>query len=654
MAQIREELTLVDKFSAQFTKFIAMAEKAEASIDQLQASLGNIETASAQTAVSVGALASGFSRAGEEAEQVKFKQFDIKNATDQTARSTDALLSRVRQLASAYLGMKGVSWFIQTSDALSNATARIERMNDGLQTTEQLQASIFRAAQDTRTSYTSMLDSVSRLGTLAGEAFSSSAEVVAFAEQLGKQFALAGTSAEGQAAAMLQLTQAMGSGVLRGEELNSVLEQAPNIVQTIADYMGTTVAGVRELASDGQVTADVVKNALLSAAAETNAAFEEIPMNFSQAWTMASNAAVKAFQPAMEKARDLLNSELGQQALDGLVAGFQALGTAASYVIDLIGSGAQFIADNWSVVSAILVGIGAAALVAGGAMVASGLASAAAWMAANWPLVLIAAAVALVIYLARAAGATWEEIGGVIGGVFMSLYAAVMNQLIIPAWNQFANFANFIGNLFNDPVAAVKVLFLDMADTVLGYLSTIAHAIEDLINKIPGIQVNLTSGLDNFRSKIQAASQEVKDASGWVEYVKKMDYIDYSDAWDRGYAAGENIAGGIAGFDLSSMLDGSGASSLSISSPDLSSIASDTSDIKKAVSLSEEDLSMLADMAERRYVNNINLTSQSPVITIQGANTGDTEADRRGLADAIKRILLEQAASATTNAYAVT
>ena len=139
---------------------------------------------------------------------------------------------------------------------------------------------------------------VGKLGTMAGEAFSSNRELVAFAEQLNKQFALSGTGAQGIQAAMLQLTQAMSSGVLRGEELNSVLEQAPTIAQTIARHMGVTVGEMRELASQGRITSQVVKEALLGAAAETDAAFERVPLTFSQAWTMAGNAAVKSMEPA--------------------------------------------------------------------------------------------------------------------------------------------------------------------------------------------------------------------------------------------------------------------------------------------------------------------------------------------------------------------
>ena len=174
-------------------------------------------------------------------------------------------------------------------------------MNDGAQTTPEVQDMIFHAAQRSRGDYQDTADMAAKLGTLAPEAFGSTAEVVAFTEQINKQFALAGTSAQGAQAAMLQLTQAMASGVLRGEELNSVLEQAPTITQAIAKYMGVTIGELRELASEGQVTAHVVKAALFAAAEETNAAFEAVPLTFSQAWTMAGNAAVKSMEPALER-----------------------------------------------------------------------------------------------------------------------------------------------------------------------------------------------------------------------------------------------------------------------------------------------------------------------------------------------------------------
>lgn len=670
MAAIREELVLADRFSAAFTRYLGMLRQstgasAAAAAGQRQFSAASGGTGDAlvrmagaalDAASAMGDVDGSTVQAASSCERASHSQERMNQRMRQGSSAASGLENRLLSLARAYLGLRSAQAFVGMADTFTQTTARLERMNDGLQTTAELQDMVYQAAQRSRGAYQETADMVAKLGTMAGEAFDSNTELVAFAEQINKQFALAGTSPQGIQAAMLQLTQAMSSGVLRGEELNSVLEQAPTIAQAIAKYMGVSVGEMRELVSEGKITASVVKNALFSAAEETNAAFEKVPLTFGQAWTMAGNAAVKAMQPAMTKLNDLLNSEIGQKAVNGLIAGFELLGSAAAGTVDLLAAGAQWVADNWDFVSTVLI---AGAVTVGGVMVASAIQTAIAWAAAYWPLLLIAGGIALVIYMARQMGATWEEIAGVIGGVLGVMYAAVMNTFVIPAQNAFARLANFVGNLFTNPLAAVKMLFLDMAKTVLGYMSNVAHGIENLINKIPGISVNLTSGIDNVYRMVQNAAQSVKDSSGWKEYVKAWDFVDYSGAWDSGYSKGSSVGsaldnfnvndilGGFSGAntDFSAMLDASGIPGT------LDGIKGDTAAIKRSVSLSEEDMKLLVDMAERQYVSNVYFTAQTPVITINGQNTGDTEEDLRWLEDALQRILAEQAASHTDLSY---
>ena len=664
MATIQERLTLVDLFSENFTKFITYAEKSAASAENVQAALGDIAQASSEMASAVSGIYSYVQaqeraeQAAREAEKKAWKYATAQTSTNsvmkQGATSAGNLAGKLQAVAGAYLGMQGVSLFTKTADMLTQSTARIDRMNDGLQTTEQVQEMIFQAAQRSRGSYSDMLDSVSKIGSMAGDAFSSTEEVVAFAEQLSKQFALAGSSSEEQAGAMRQLTQAMGAGVLRGEELNSVWDAAQPIIKSIADYLEVPIGQIRDMAAEGKITSDIVKNALLSVADETNQAFEDVPMTFSQAWTKATNSIIKSFQASMQKATDFLNGETGQKFLNGMIAGFEALGKVANHVIDLLINGAQWVADNWDTVMPVLVGL---ALGVGTVMVASAVSSMVAWAMANWPLLAVVGSIALIITLARQMGATWEQIGSVVGGVFMTLYAFIMNAFIVPSWNQFAIFANFIGNLFNDPVAAVQVLFLDLANFIVDKLAIAAHAIESLINKIPGVKVDLTSGLDNLRNSIAAKSQEIKDASGWKEYVKQLDYVDYTDAWNQGASAGGNVGAWLDNFSLSdtisSLMSGSGAGSLAAANAaNLADIAADTSSIEKSVSMSEEDIQDLVDLATRDYINNINLTAQTPVITVNGANTGNTAEDRQALANTLRDILVEQMAAGSIRSTA--
>lgn len=677
MAAIREELTLADRFSATFTRYLGMLRQstgasAAAAVGQRQFSaasggagdaLVRMAGAALDAASAMGDVDGSTVQAASSCERASRSQEQMNQRMRQGSGAASGLEGRLLSLARAYLGLRSAQAFVGLADTFTQTTARLERMNDGLQTTAELQDMVYRAAQRSRGSYQETADMVAKLGTMAGEAFGSNAELVAFSEQINKQFALAGTSSQGIQAAMLQLTQAMSSGVLRGEELNSVLEQAPTIAQAIAKYMGVSVGEMRELASEGKITAAVVKNALFSAAEETNAAFEKVPLTFGQAWTMAGNAAVNAMQPAMAKLNALLNSEIGQKAVNGLIAGFELLGSAASGAIDLFAAGAQWVADNWDFVSTVMIAAStvliARAVTVGGVMVASAIQTAIAWAAAYWPLLLIAGGIALIIYMLRQMGVTWEEIAGVVGGVLGVMYAAVMNTFVIPAQNAFARLANFVGNLFTNPLAAVKMLFLDMAKTVLGYMSNVAHGIENLINKIPGISVNLTSGIDNVYRMVQNAAQNVKDSSGWKEYVKAWDFVDYSGAWDSGYSKGSSVGsvldnfnandilGGFSGAktDFSAMLDVSGIPGT------LDGIKGDTAAIKRSVSLSEEDMKLLVDMAERQYVSNVYLTAQTPVITINGQNTGDTEEDLRWLEDALQRILAEQKASHTDLSY---
>lgn len=590
MATIREELVLYDRFTNTFTSYIKQGEKATS------------VTNSAQNAT---------------------KQFT--ESQESAATATSRLTGTIKNLVGAYVGLQGLKSLFTLSDTLTQTTARLDMMNDGLQTTAELNDMIYQSAMRARASYQSTADFVSKLGTLAGNAFDSNAELIAFAEQINKQITLSGASSVAVDAAMLQLTQGLSSGALRGEELNSVLENTPMIAQTIANYLGMTTGEMREFASEGKLSADIVKNAMLNASEETNAKFESIPLTWGQVWTMAKNIAIQALNPVL--------SAISWMANNIEIIGPLVLGAGAAFAIFLT-------AANWTKICT----AATTALTTAQKMLA-------AVTATTWglPLIIIAAVIGL-FYAGIAAvnkfAGTNVSATGIIMGAFATLGAFILNSTIIPLQNNFAAFANFIGNLFNDPVAAVKVLFYDMATTVLGFIQNIAHGIEDLLNKIPGIEVNLTSGIDNLYNKVAAGAQQVKDASGWKEYVKSWDYIDLSDAFSAGYNKGSNLFSGIGNTSTAAYMATSNANT------SLSNIEDSVSGIEKSVTMTDEDLQSLVDMAERRYVNNINLTAQTPVINITGQNTGNTTADRQALANTIKDILIEQVASGSTRTTA--
>ena len=666
MAVISEKLVLLDQFSAAFSKFLNMGRSAAATMQAAKASQDGFTSAARAGGAAMEEMASSGEELAEAMERTRGNTKKSGDASGEAAKKQDrynrslqngasaaeGLTRKLAALAAGYLSLQGAQKLISLSDTWTQTTARLDRMNDGRQTTPEVQDMSYQAAQRSRGDYQDTADMVAKLGTLAGDAFGSTEEVVAFAEQINKQFALAGTSAQGAQAAMLQLTQAMSSGVLRGEELNSVLEQAPTITQAIAKYMGVSIGELRELASEGQVTANVVKAALFSAAEETNADFEAVPLTFSQAWTMAKNAALNSLRPALERLSEFLNSDLGQSMLNGLIGGAQRLGDVLLWVIDLAEAGAAWGMENGDLLISLALALGAV-------MVGSAAASAAAWLAANWPMLLIIGTIALIIYMAREMGYTWEEIAGVVGGAFGLMYAFAMNNFIVPAQNGFARFANFVGNVFNDPVAAVKILFLDMAQTVLGYLSNVAHTMENIINAIPGMSVNLTSGIDSVYNMVKGASQNVKDASGWKEYIKAWDFVDYSDAWSAGSAKGRGFGSALDSFNAADYLSGIGGTSFDYANllagsgipAALKDIGGDTKAIRSSVALSEEDVRLLVDQAEREYINKVNLTAQTPVITINGQNTGNFEEDLAWLERSLAKILTEQAASHTDLSY---
>ena len=222
------------------------------------------------------------------------------NSAANAARQTSGLVSTLRNLAGAFISIQGVKSLVSLSDEMASIRARLNMMNDGLQTTEELNQMIYESAQRSRGAYQETANFVAQLGNLAGSAFSSTSEIVAFAEQINKQITLSGASASAASAAILQLTQGLSSGALRGEELNSVLEQTPMIAQSIADYLGVSTGEMRELASEGALTASVVKNAIFAAADEINAKFEQMPMTWAQVWTTMKNTAIQALEPVLD------------------------------------------------------------------------------------------------------------------------------------------------------------------------------------------------------------------------------------------------------------------------------------------------------------------------------------------------------------------
>lgn len=616
----------------------------------------------------------------------------------------DELKGKIGAAVVAYASLRGISNVINISDELTLTTARLNMMNDGLQSTKQLQDLIFLSAERSRASYTDTADIVAKLGLRASDAFDSNIQTIQFAENLNKQFIIAGASQEEMNSASLQLTQALGSGVLRGEELNAVFESAPNVIQTIADYLDVPIGKIREMASDGEITAEIVKNAMLSATDDINAQFDSMPKTFGQIATSIKNNALMAFQPILQRLNDIANSESFDALVNGIVSALVIVAGVVTEIFDLVASVAGFVAENWSIIEPLMIGasvaLGAyvAALLAynavqlvtngikGAAALAEAVHMAAIWLssdatfaatAAQWgfnaallacPITWIVIAIIAIVAALYAGIAAWNKFtnssisatGIIVGAIFSAgafignLFIAVVNFAIDAfgvLWNFIAAFANFFGNVFNDPVGSVARLFFDLVDTVLGLLEGLASAIDtifgsDLAGAVSGWRSNLNGWVDETFGK----GEEVMEKFDASQY--HLGRFEYGEAWDAGYSVGEGIEDSISNFDPSSLFDSNipnpddyanamnGALGDGALGAGVGDTANNTKGIKDSLDITEEDLKYLRDIAEQEAINRF--TTAEIKIEMNNTNQINNEMDLDGVVDHLATKLEEQ------------
>ena len=410
--------------------------------------------------------------------------------SEEGARKVASAWGLVKKAIGSALAAISVQKVIELADSMTSTRARLDIMNDGLQTTDELQSMIMKSANRSRAAYQTTADAVSKMGIMAKDAFSNNDELIKFTELINKQFTIAGTSAAGIDAAMLQLTQAMSSGVLRGEELNSVFEQAPTIIQTIADYLDVPIGKIRDMAADGQITSTIVKNAMLASADEINAKFEAMPMTFAQVWTIAKNIALEAFTP----------------------------------VIQAIGSGAQWIYDNWSTIAPIFWGLASAALAYA---VALGIQTAATWIADGAakaffttlltnPLFWIALAVGVVV---AALYRMIQAVGGVknaweICKAALVVAWAALKVAFFATYNWIANLIDKLKLCWQRAGVAIAGYMGDMKVNVLTILQNMVNGAIDIIIKFIGLLNKIANLIDKLKLCWQRASVAIAGYMG--------------------------------------------------------------------------------------------------------------------------------------------
>lgn len=572
------------------------------------------------------------------------------------ASAADGLLGKVKGIVTTLAAGAGAKAVLGLSDQLASSSARLSLIVDDGGSVDALEQKIMASAQRSRASYLGTMQTISKLGLQAGDAFNSNDELIRFTELLNKNFVIGGSSATEQAAAMYQLTQAMGSGRLQGDEYRSIIENAPMLAGAIEEYMrnvqGATGA-MKDWSSEGLLTADVIKAAVFNSADEVEARFQQMPMTWGQVWTQMQNKAIAAFDPVLSKLNQVANSERFETVTDGIVSGLATIAAVAGVVLDLLISGGSLVVDNWSWLEPIVWGLVAAfvayntvALITNGLNAATALAegvkaaalamSTGATFAATvaqyglnaallacpitWIVLLIIALVAA-FYAAVAAinhfAGTSLSATGIVMGAFAVAGAFIINLILgvvnfvigigVELYNLIATFANFFANVFNDPVGAILNLFAGMFDFILGIVQSAASLIDTVLG------TDMSSAVAGFRNTVATKVEEiVGDQVEVMEKLNASDYqiqrIEYGDAWAAGNSLGrgiEDAVGGLFNFDLGAA-ENYGADSpfaLDDISNNAALTAANTGATADALTATTEELEYLRDIAERDAIN---------------------------------------------------
>lgn len=696
MATIRTALQVYDGMTRPLQSIHRATSILINSFESMQRVSGNaIDTSSIQEAREELARAgAAFDEIEENIRQAGNQQDRFNRRIRDGTTAADGLWGKLKGIAATVGGLAATKKILGLSDTLASTKARLNLIVDDGGSVGELEKKIMASAQRSRSLYFDTASAVASMGSNAKAAFNGTDEIIAFMEQINKQFVIGGASAQGQSAAMLQLTQAMAAGALRGEELNSVFEQAPGIIQSIADYLDVSIGEIRAMAAEGQLTADVVKNAMFAAADDIETKFSNMPKTWGQIWIGMQNKALSIFAPILTKINQIGNSERFTQVTDGIINGLAGIASVATWVLDLLIGGAALVVDNWGWIAPIVAGVATAFLVLNGAMLAyktvTGIVNAletvkaarlamttvatgaqttatfaqtAAQYGLNaalyacplvWIIILVIALVAL-FYAAVAAvnkfAGTSVSATGLICGAFMAALAFIGNifialwnvaaEVFVLIYNLVATVANFIGNVFNDPVGAVCRLFFDLADTVLGVLQALASAIDAIFGS------NLAGAVQGWRDSL----------GGWVdstfgkgeEVMEKLNAEDlhlgrfeYGAAFDMGYEFGQGVEDTVGGlFDFSAMdslgaADGLDAFNLGNTLDGIygntGDTAGNTAAMSDALDIAEEDLAYLRDIAEREAINRF--TTAEIHVEQHNENHISSDTDLDGIMDA--------------------
>lgn len=570
-----------------------------------------------QTQESVFEIQVGIHQWADEISNATIQQDNFNNSLKTGKNQTDNLMNTLKGMA----GIHVIKMLVERSDRMTGTAARLNMIVDDGGSVEALEEKIMQSAQRSGTSYLDTAQAISQMGLMAPDAFQTNDELIQFAETLNKQFVIAGANQAGAQAATLQLTQAMASGVLRGEELNSVFEQAPNVIQSIADYLDVSIGQIREMASAGQITADVVKNAMLGAAESVNEQFESMPVTWEQVWIQMQNIALVALQPVL----DLISWTASNIEIIGPLV----LGAAAAFLTYQIAVNGVTMATNaWTAAMEILNVV----------------------MKAN-PIILIIMGIMLligVIFAVVAAvnkvmGTSLSAIGIISGalaaaGAFViNLFVGAINAVTQLIWSAFV--APFIGiiewilNVCMGGFDSFGAAVANLIGQIIGWFLSLGKVVTTIIDAIFG--TDWTAGLESLRSEVVEWGKN-ENAITVEHSAPQLNRVEYGKAWDAGYDFGAGIeskVGDMFGF-------GTAANPLDSMESDLAAVAGNTGKMADSLEITQEDLKYMRDIAEQKAINRFTFADVSVQMT--NHNNVNSEVDLDGVANHVFDVLYEQ------------
>lgn len=578
------------------------------------------------------------------------KADNLGQSFDKMSNKASSGAGGIKKLLGALGGFMAIKKATDITDEYTNTIARLSLINDGLQTQKELQDQIYLSAQRSRGEYITTAQTVAKLGMMAGEAFGSTDEIVKFTELINKSFKVGGASKTEQSAGMYQLAQAMASGRLQGDEFRSISENAPMIGKALQQHLGVGAAELKEMSSQGLITADVIKGAMFGMGEEINTMFEKIPKTWADIRTQIKNHAVKAFEVVMEKLNEINNSDFMSTLVNIVTTGINILAVAFLGLANIVQFMTNIIVQNWDLISAILI---AAALMYLPLLIArmwdlftTIAAQVIVWAIFHWQVVLIFAAIALLIYILMKLGVTAGDIVGFIAGGFMWLLS-VLGNIVILIINGVIWAAESIVNIFNACVTGVQNAFMSMGVAILNIISEVAKKIEWLVNLIPGVEVTISAGLDNMASNLQSKIEA--NVAKEVEF-DRLDYLDAGAAFDKGNTWGNNLVSGIGDLfsGMTPSASGGGFGSMGdlgdyMSNGALPVTNGNGSGGSLNVSIDKEDLKYLKDIAERDYRAEYTQATLAPNIQITFGDVKET-ADVNQIEKVLDKIIKEQIA----------